>query len=250
MFVIIFAGGTGTRLYEETKKVPKPMVKIGKKPILEHIINCYLKRSYKNFIILTGYKHNKIYDYFRKKKYHINFLKKNEKPLKDIKNKITLNFLYTGLKSNKLQRLLFVKKYLAKDESFFLTYGDGLSNVNLKKLLNLHYKNNNYCTLTAINPLPRFGLLKVQKNKVTRFDEKKIIKDHYVNGGFFVCDYKFFSFFKNKKNFDFEKNLLNILAKKKKLGCYKHRGFWYSMDTLRDKIYLNKLYKNKNAPWL
>lgn len=252
MYTIIFAGGYGTRLVEETKKIPKPMVKIGKKPILEHIIDFYAKRKFRNFIILTGYKHNKIYEHFENKKNYItNYLgKTSNKPLKNINNKIAVNFLYTGLNSNKSQRLLKLKKYLLKEKFFFLTYGDGLSNVNLKKLYKIHYNNKNICTLTAINPLPRFGLLKVKKNKIIRFDEKKIIKDHYVNGGFFVCDSKIFSFFKKNKNFDFEKNLLSILAKKNLLGCYRHHDFWYSMDTLRDKMYLNKIYKKNNAPWL
>jgi glucose-1-phosphate cytidylyltransferase len=252
MYTVIFAGGYGTRLLEETRKVPKPMVKIGAKPILEHIINFYAKWGYKNFIILTGYKHEKIYEHFKKNRkiYSLNYLSNKTSLTKSFNNKISINFLYTGLNTNKLNRLKKVQTYLKNEESFFLTYGDGLSNINLKKLLFLQKKQKNICTLSAINPLPRFGLLKIKNKKVTRFEEKKIIQDHYVNGGFFVCDKKIFSYIKNSKNFDFEQNILSKLAKTNKLGCYKHHGFWYSMDTLRDKIYLNKLFKAGHAPWL
>lgn len=251
MYCVIFAGGYGTRLVEETKKIPKPMVRIGKKPILEHIINFYKNRGYNNFIILTGYKHKKIYEYFKNNKiYNLNFLKKNSKLKEKSIKKITINFFYTGLNTNKYERLLKLKKYLSNEENFFLTYGDGLSNINLKKLISKHVKNKNICTLSAINPIPRFGLLKLNKDKVIKFEEKKTIENHYVNGGFFICNKKIFSFSKRKQNFDFEENLLSKLAKINKLGCYRHKGFWYSMDTLRDKLYLNKLLKAGHAPWL
>ncbi len=252
MYTVIFAGGYGTRLLEQTRKIPKPMVNIGSKPILEHILNFYANRNFKNFIILTGYKHKKIYEHFQKKKKTclINFLSKKKNLIKSSNSKIAINFLYTGLNSNKLTRLKKIKKYLKDENHFFLTYGDGLSNINLKKLIYLHKKDKNICTLSAINPLPRFGLLKIKKNNVTRFEEKKIIKDHYVNGGFFVCDKKIFSYFGKDKKFDFEDTVLSKLARKKKLGCYKHYGFWYSMDTLRDKLFLDKLCKAGDAPWL
>ena len=196
MYTVIFAGGYGTRLLEETRKVPKPMVKIGTMPILEHILNFYSTRGHKNFIILTGYKHEKIHEYFAKKSfcYSINYLSGNKNLFKWSGSKINLNFLYTGINSNKLSRLKKVYRYLKDEDKFFLTYGDGLANVNLKKLLYFHKKENNVCTLSAINPLPRFGLLKIKKNKVKKFEEKKIIKDHYVNGGFFICDKKIFSY--------------------------------------------------------
>lgn len=250
MYTIIFAGGHGTRLYEETRKIPKPMVRIGNTPILEHIINIYASQKYKKFIILTGYKHEEIKKYFKKKKYFINNLNSNSR-LREDKNRISLNLLYTGLKSNKLQRLNQAKKYLSNEKLFFLTYGDGLSNVSLSKLLREHIRGKNIITLTAINPSPRFGLLEIKKKKIVKFEEKKIIKDQFVNGGFFVCDTELFKLYESKnKNLDFEENILNKLAIDKKLGFYKHNSFWYSMDTLRDKIYLNNLLKNDRAPWI
>ena len=250
MYTVIFAGGYGTRLYEETRKIPKPMVRIGNKPILEHIINIYAAQKFKKFIILTGYKHNEIKKYFKRKKYFVNNLNSNSR-LREDKNKISLNLLYTGLKSNKLERLKQAKKYLLNEKSFFLTYGDGLSNVSLSKLLKEHEREKNIITLTAINPVPRFGLLKIEKKKIVKFEEKKIIKDQFVNGGFFVCDKDLFKLFESEnKNIDFEENILNMLARDNKLGFYKHNYFWYSMDTLRDKIYLNDLLKNDRAPWI
>ena len=203
----------------------------------------------KKFIILTGYKHQEIYKYFKKKNYSINYLNKKNQ-VKNHKNKISINFLYTGQKTNKLQRLLKVKEYIKNEKFFFLTYGDGLSNINLKKLLSFHKSKKGACTLSAINPQPRFGLLKIKKDKIIKFEEKKLIKNNYVNGGFFVCNFEIFKYCKNESNYDFEENLLSDLANKGKLNAYKHHKFWYSMDTLRDKHYLNKLFKEKNAPWL
>ena len=232
MELVIFAGGLGTRISEETDYVPKPMVKIGKKPILWHIIKYYSVFGFSKFIICGGYKINVIKDYFK------NLKKKN--------NTFNIRIINTGKKSNTGERLKRVKKYVGK--TFCLTYGDGLSNVNIAKLIEFHKKNKSIVTLTAIKPTPHFGRIIFKGNKVDKFLEKNLKKENWVNGGFFVCDKKVFKCL-NKKNTIFETDVLGFLATKKKLVAFKHKDFWYCMDTLRDKRHLNSLWLSNKAPW-
>ena len=232
MELVIFAGGFGTRISEETDYVPKPMVKIGKKPILWHIIKYYSVFGFSKFIICGGYKIKIIKNYFK------NLKKKN--------NTLNIRVINTGKKSNTGERLRRVKKYVS--ETFCLTYGDGLSNINLTKLIDFHKKNKSTATLTAIKPIAHFGKIIFKGNKVVKFLEKNKKKENWVNGGFFVCEKKIFKYI-NKKNTIFESDILNFLANNKKLAAYKHKDFWYCMDTLRDKRYLNKLWLSKKAPW-
>jgi glucose-1-phosphate cytidylyltransferase len=232
MELVIFAGGLGTRISEETDYVPKPMVKIGKKPILWHIIKYYSVFGFSKFIICGGYKINIIRDYFK------NLKKKNYS--------FNIRIINTGKKSNTGERLRRVKKYVSK--IFCLTYGDGLSNINLTKLIDFHKKNKSTVTLTAIKPTPHFGKLIFKGNKITKFLEKDQKKENWINGGFFVCEKKVFNYL-NKKNTIFESDVLSYLANNKKLAAYKHKDFWYCMDTLRDKRYLNSLWLSKKAPW-
>ena len=232
MELVIFAGGLGTRISEETDYVPKPMVKIGKKPILWHIIKYYSVFGFSKFIICGGYKIKIIQNYFK------NF--------KNKKNSFNIKIINTGKKSNTGERLRRVKKYVSK--SFCLTYGDGLSNVNIAKLIQFHNKNKSIATLTAIKPTPRFGKLIFKGNKVYKFLEKNQKKENWINGGFFVCEKKIFNYL-NKKNLIFESDVLSYLANNKKLAAYKHKDFWYCMDTLRDKRYLTNLWLSKKAPW-
>jgi glucose-1-phosphate cytidylyltransferase len=232
MELVIFAGGLGTRISEETDYVPKPMVKIGKKPILWHIIKYYSVFGFSKFIICGGYKINIIKDYF--------------KNLKKINNTFNIRIVNTGKKSNTGERLRRVKKYVSK--TFCLTYGDGLSNINLTKLIDFHKKNRSTVTLTAIKPIPHFGKIIFKGNKVVKFLEKNQKKENWINGGFFVCEKKIFNYL-NKKNTIFESDVLSLLAKRKELAGYKHKNFWYCMDTLRDKRYLNSLWLLKKAPW-
>jgi glucose-1-phosphate cytidylyltransferase len=231
MQLVIFAGGLGTRISEETDYVPKPMVKIGKRPVLWHIMKYYSVFGFTEFIICGGYKINVIKDYF-------NRLKINET--------WKIKVINTGSNSNTGERLRRVRKYIIN--TFCLTYGDGLSNVNLEKLIKFHKKNKSIATLTTIKPIPHFGKLVFKGNKVIKFLEKDQTKESWINGGFFVCEKKIFNYL-NKKNTIFEKDTLSILSKKKKLTAYKHKGFWYCMDTLRDKRYLNNLWFLKKAPW-
>jgi glucose-1-phosphate cytidylyltransferase len=231
MQLVIFAGGLGTRISEETDYIPKPMVKIGKKPILWHIIKYYSVFGFSEFIICGGYKINIIKDYFKKHTKNKNW---------------NVKVINTGKSSNTGERLKRIKKYI--NNSFCLTYGDGLSNVNLQKLINFHKKNKSVATLTTVKPAPHFGKIIFKGNKVINFLEKDKKRESWINGGFFVCEKKIFKYL-NKNNSIFESDTLTYLAKKKKLTAYKHKDFWYCMDTLRDKRHLNSLWLSKKAPW-
>jgi glucose-1-phosphate cytidylyltransferase len=231
MQLVILAGGLGTRISEETDYVPKPMIKIGKNPILWHIIKYYSVFGFSEFIICGGYKINVIKNFFNQGK---------------IKNFFKVKIVNTGKNSNTGERLKRVKKYIKG--AFCLTYGDGLSNVNLKKLINFHKRNKSIVTLTSVKPNPHYGRIVSRGNKVIKFLEKKQIKESWINGGFFVCETKLFNFL-NKKNSIFESDVLTLLTKNGELAAYKHTDFWYCMDTLRDKRHLNDLWLSKKAPW-
>lgn len=227
MKVVILAGGLGTRLSEYTKNIPKPMVTILKKPLIVHIMKHYAKFGYKDFYIAAGYKKNKLRDFFKKNNFGWN-----------------VKVIDTGKDSMTGGRIKRLKKYL-KDETFFLTYGDGVSNVNLKKLLNFHKKNSGYATLTAVRPPARFGAIKINGNKVTYFKEKSKLDEGWINGGFFVFDPEIFNYLKNDKTFLEREPLIN-LGKQKKLNAYKHYGFWQCVDTIRDKEILENILKKQN----
>ena len=230
MKVVILAGGKGTRISEYTKVLPKPMIKVGSKPILEHIINYYIKFGFKDFIIASGYKHAVIREYFKKKKFSAK-----------------INVINTGVETLTGSRL---KKLSSKlNERFMLTYGDGLSNINLKKLLNFHIKRKKKITLTAVHPPARFGELSIAKDLVTDFEEKPQLQRGWINGGFFVVEPEFLKLIGNK-NVMLERAPLKNAVKTKNLAAYQHKGFWFCMDTLRDKKVLDSLVKNKKSPWL
>lgn len=228
MKVIILAGGYGTRLSEYTKTIPKPMINICGKPIITYIINHYEKFGFKDFIIATGYKNKIINSFFKKFKTHSN-----------------IKTVYTGLNTMTGGRIRKLKSLIG-NQTFLMTYGDGVSNPNLKKLIKLHYKNKNIATLTAVRPPARFGAIKVSSNKVTYFKEKSHLDTGWINGGFFVFDPAIFKYLKNDSTI-LERTPMQKISKKKKLGALKHHGFWQCMDTLRDKEILEKLIKkNKN----
>ena len=236
MKLVILAGGLGTRISEETDFIPKPMVLIGDKPILWHIIKYYSAFNFSQFIICGGYKIEIINNFFKNLKNTL----KNSDSYWDVK------VINTGKNSNTGQRLKKVKKYVG--EEFCLTYGDGLSNVNIHKLINFHKKNKGVVTLTAVKPQSRFGKLILKGNKISTFLEKDHSKENWINGGFFVCKKEIFKYL-NYKNPILESDTLSYLAKKNKLVAYKHRDFWCCMDTLRDKRYLNNIWLSKNVPW-
>jgi glucose-1-phosphate cytidylyltransferase len=234
MKLVILAGGLGTRIAEETDFVPKPMVLIGDKPVLWHIIKYYSVFNFSEFIICGGYKIEIIKNFFRKKKTNLP------------ENSWNVKIINTGKNSNTGERIKKIKKYV--DEVFCLTYGDGLSNVNIDALVNFHKKNKATVTLTAVKPESRFGKIIFNGNKVSKFLEKDVLTENWINGGFFVCNKEVFKYL-NKKNPIFESDTLSLLAKKNKLAAYKHKDFWYCMDTLRDKRYLNNIWISDNAPW-
>ena len=230
MKVVILAGGKGTRILEYTKSIPKPMVKIGSKPILEHIINYYMKYGFKDFLIAGGYKYSIIKSYFKKKKISAN-----------------IRVIDTGLETLTGSRLLKLRNIL--NDTFMLTYGDGLSNVNLKKLLKFHRANKKKITITAVHPPARFGELEIKNKLVTKFEEKPQLQKGWINGGFFVIEPEFLNFI-GKKNVMLERSPLLKAVKTKNLSAFKHNGFWFCMDTLRDKKVLDKMIKNKKSPWI
>jgi glucose-1-phosphate cytidylyltransferase len=226
MKVVILAGGKGSRLAEYTTSIPKPMVKILKVPIIVRIIKYYQKYGFKDFIIASGYKKEIIENYFKKK------FKNNN-----------IRVIYTGKNSMTGGRIKRLEKYL-KNERFLLTYGDGLCNVNLKKLINFHIKNKNFVTLTAVRPPARFGGLKISGSKVKYFKEKSSLDEGWINGGFFVMEPQIFKFLKNDKEI-LEKNPLEKISKLRRLGAFKHHKFWQCMDTIRDKLLLEEYIKKK-----
>jgi glucose-1-phosphate cytidylyltransferase len=226
MKVVILAGGFGTRISEFTKLVPKPMIRLAGKPIIYYIMKHYSKYGYKDFIVATGYKNQEINKFFKKKFF-------------DWK----VNTIYTGLNTMTGGRIKRLEKYL-KNESFMLTYGDGLSNVNIKKLVSFHKRNKKIATLTAVRPPARFGAIKISRNKVIYFKEKSKLDEGWINGGFFVLDKDIFKFIKNDQTF-FEREPLQTISKKSELLAFKHRGFWQCMDTKRDKDLLEKMFKQK-----
>tara|TARA_B100000575_G_C23071282_1_gene617026 strand:- start:579 stop:1289 length:711 start_codon:yes stop_codon:yes gene_type:complete len=232
MKCIILAGGYGTRLAEETKIKPKPLVKIGNKPIIWHLMKIYSFHGIKNFIICMGYKGDLL-------KKEVNSFNRTEK--------WKVKYVNTGLKTMTGGRIKRIEKYLNKDDSVFcLSYGDGLSDVNIKKLIEFHKRNKKVVTLTAVKYKNPKGVLKININsKISAIKEKPI---EYINGGFFVLSKNIFKFLKNDKTV-FEKDCLPKLVKKKQLMAYKHHGFWACMDTMREKQELNKIWKSKNKAW-
>jgi glucose-1-phosphate cytidylyltransferase len=253
MKVAILAGGFGTRLSEETDIKPKPMVEIGGKPILWHIMKHYSHYGHNDFVILLGYKGYYIKEYFANYFLHqsdVTFDIKNNKM--EIHNnssepwKVTL--VDTGLHTMTGGRVLRAKKYL-EDAPFMLTYGDGVSDVDLNKLIAFHEKNQKILTLTATMPEGRFGALNIQNDLVTKFLEKPKGDGSWINGGFFVCRPELFKYIKEGDATIFERSPMESLANDSQMVAYKHEGFWKPMDTLRDKHQLESMWDKGMAPW-
>ena len=228
MKVVILAGGLGTRMPEYTTKIPKPMVRIGNKPILKHIIDHYVKYGFCDFYLALGYKSEIIRKYIKSTKFSKN---------------VKINLIDTGQKTMTGGRLKRLKKYL-NNETFMMTYGDGLSNINLKRLLHFHKKNKKLVTLTAVRPPARFGAIKLKKNLVSYFKEKSKMDEGWINGGFFVIEPEFLKYIKGDGTF-LEREPLEKLTSRKQLSAFKHQGFWQCMDTKRDKDRLEEMLKNR-----
>ena len=226
MKVILLAGGFGTRLSGYTKTIPKPMVEVGGQPMLIHIMKQYAKYGFKDFYIALGYRGEVIKKFFNKKFFDWN-----------------INLVETGENTMTGGRLKRLKKYVGKT-TFMMTYGDGISNVNLGTIIKFHKKNNKLVTLTAVRPPARFGALKLKGNSVSYFKEKSKLDEGWINGGFFVMEPEFLKFIKNDNTY-LEREPLEAVTQKKQLAAFRHEGFWQCMDTKRDKDNLNKILKRK-----
>jgi glucose-1-phosphate cytidylyltransferase len=255
MKVIILCGGLGTRLREETEFRPKPMVNIGTRPILWHIMKIYSSYGFNEFILTLGYKGEMIRNYFYNYEIFNNDItielgKPEKLKIHSMHDEAgwKITFADTGEKALKGARLKKVQKYV-DEEIFMLTYGDGLSNVNIKDLIKFHKHHGKLCTVTGINPTARFGELKVSGNSVLNFYEKPQQSKSYVNGGFFVFNKSVFDYLSSDDNCDLEIGALEEISHEGQLMVYKHTGFWACMDTLRDMEYLNNLWSQDKAEW-
>jgi glucose-1-phosphate cytidylyltransferase len=254
MKAVILAGGLGSRLSEETHNKPKPMVEIGGKPILWHIMKIYASHNVRDFIVCCGYKKYKIDEYFKnfsKKNSNIKIEKKRDQFRINMKNKETWNvrLVNTGLKTLTGGRLKRVSKFLENDKFFFFTYGDGLAKFNMKSQINFHKKHNKICTVLSVRPPSRYGALEIGKNGLVKtFDEKPEKGEDYINGGFFILNPKCFEYISGDNSI-WETNVLTKLAKKKQMMAFTRYDFWHPMDTLRDKNFLEKIWKKNKANW-
>lgn len=252
MKVIIFCGGMGTRFREETENKPKPMIEIGGKPVLWHIMKNYAMHGFNDFILCLGYKQNMIREYFLNYEYMNNDFTINLKS----KEKIThhneheedwnVTLVDTGRTTQKGTRLKIIEPYI-KEEQFMLTYGDGVSNVNIKELLQFHLKKGKTATFTGVHPISRFATIGVDKQgDVISWKEKNPIEE-YINAGFFVFEKKIFDTL--NKDCELEEEPMETLAKDGRVAMYKHEGFWQCMDTYRDYLFLKDLWEKGDAPW-
>jgi glucose-1-phosphate cytidylyltransferase len=252
---VILAGGLGTRISEETTIRPKPMIEIGGKPIIWHIMKIYEHYGYNDFIVCCGYKGHIIKEYF------LNYFLYNSDITVEVdKNKLDVHFtnaesfkvtlVDTGIKTNTAGRIKKIKKYVG-DQTFMLTYGDGVADINIKALIDFHKKSGKHATLTSIQLPGRFGAIKTDEaGKIIDFKEKKDGEDMWINGGFFVLEPQIFNYLEgNMENIQWEKKPLVDIANDGQLVAYRHNGFWKCMDAMRDKIEMEELWDTENAPW-
>ena len=230
MKAVILAGGYGTRISERSHLIPKPMIEIGGKPILWHIMKIYLAHKIDDFVICLGYKGEKIKEYFEQ-----------------FDSKLwNVQLIDTGLNTMTGGRLKRIQDKI--DDTFCVTYGDGVSDVNLNNLITFHKEKKSLATLTAIHPPERFGVLNLSGDYVKEFHEKHTGESSWINGGFFVFEPEIFDYLQNDSTV-LERVPLETLAKEQKLAAFKHNGFWHPMDTLRDKKHLEDLLASEKAPW-
>jgi glucose-1-phosphate cytidylyltransferase len=251
--VVILCGGMGTRLREETEFKPKPLVEIGGKPILWHIMKIYAYYGFKNFVLCLGYKGEMIKNYF------LNYeVMNNDLTLELGKNKMEyhnspeedgwrITLANTGNKALTGARVKKIEKYIENDK-FMLTYGDGVSNIDINELLKFHLSHSKIGTVTGVRPSSRFGELLIKKDMVEEFSEKPQVEEGYINGGFFVFQNEFFDYLNENDDCNLEREPLEKLTLDKELMVYKHKSFWHCMDTYRDTLLLNELW-NLNPEW-
>jgi glucose-1-phosphate cytidylyltransferase len=257
MKVVILCGGKGTRLREETEYRPKPMVPIGKQPILWHIMKYYAHFGHREFILCLGYKGEIIKDYFR------NYLWNTCDITLSLGRKATTVFhehhneedwsvtlADTGAESMTAYRVKLIQRYIPKDEPFLLTYGDGLSTIDVNASIQNHQASGKVCTISAVHPAGRFGSLTIGDNgAIHTFNEKPQVESAYVNGGYMVCDYKMFDYLTDDPGIMLERAPMDRLVENSQLHAYRHEGFWQPMDTYQEQQYLNRLWEEKKAPW-
>ena len=250
--LVILAGGLGSRLSEETDVKPKPLVEVGGRPIIWHIMKIYSSFGVNNFIVCLGYKGYKIKEYFANYYLHQNdvtFTMGAEPTFHSVQAepwRVTL--IDTGDHTMTGGRLRRIRDYLPKDQPFFMTYGDGVGDIDIAKLLETHQKHGKKATVTAVRPLARFGALELDGDKVLAFQEKPISESGYINGGFFVLDPSALDLVKGDDTV-WEQGPLETLAHTGELHAYFHNSFWQPMDTLRDKQHLEELWNKNAAPW-
>jgi len=253
MKVVILAGGFGTRLSEYTESIPKPMVTVGGKPILWHIMNTYAKFGHKDFYVALGYKAEAIKEYF------LNYRALNSNFSVDLSNgdiiahqqdavdwKVAL--VDTGLNSMTGGRVKRMKDFIA-NETFLLTYGDGVADIDLDALIKFHKSHGKMVTVSAVHPAARFGELDINNNVVISFKEKPQVTQGWINGGYFVIEPEFFDLIEGDSTI-LEKDPLEKVSQMGELMSYQHDGFWQCMDTKRDRDYLESLWENLSAPWM
>jgi glucose-1-phosphate cytidylyltransferase len=254
--VVILCGGKGTRIREETEFRPKPMVEVGHKPILWHIMKRYSYYGFNDFVLCLGYKGEMIKEYF------LNYEIMNSDFTIDLgskrkniqihdshaKDRWRVTLADTGLTSMTGARLKRIKPYIETD-NFMMTYGDGVANIDLNKLLEFHWSHKKIATITGVRPPSRFGELVIHKNKVSEFSEKPQIREGYINGGFFVFNRKVFTYLSDNENCIFEREPLERLSNDGELMIFAHNDYWHCMDTLRDLDVLEEEWKKKNPPW-
>ena len=228
---VILAGGYGTRISEESHLKPKPMIEIGGMPLLWHIMKIYSHYGINEFVICCGYKGDMIKEYFSKFDF----------PLWNVQ------LVDTGLNTMTGGRIKRIQNHI--DDTFCVTYGDGLSDVDINRLISFHKEKKTLATLTAVHPPERFGVLELSGNNVVEFHEKHQGESSWINGGFFVFEKEIFDYIKNGDSTTLERTPFETLAKEKKLTAFKHEGFWHPMDTLRDKKHLENLWTSNKAPW-
>lgn len=250
---VILSGGFGTRLGEETSLKPKPMVEIGHKPILWHIMNIYAAQGFKDFVLALGYKGEMIKDYF------LRFYSLNNNLSIDLSNGNTsvhdgskptdwkIDLIDTGLNTMTGGRVKRIKDYVG-DKTFMLTYGDGVSDIDIKKVVEFHKSHGKMVTVTAVRPTARFGELHISENQVKKFDEKPQAAEGWINGGFFVLEPEIFEFIDGDTSI-WERAPLETMASRGEVMAYQHEGFWQCMDTLREKNMLEDLWNSDKAPW-
>ncbi len=252
MQVVILAGGLGTRISEETVVKPKPMVEIGPEPILWHIMKLYSAQGFNDFIICAGYKQNMIKDYFisylrNHIDVEVNLEKNVVKVLNDHQENWKVKVIDTGLLTMTGGRIKRVGRYIDSDE-FMVTYGDGLSDVNMSKLLDSHHNSGKLLTVTAVQPKGRFGVLTIENDEVSDFTEKPPGDGTWVNGGFYVMKKRVLDYIENDETV-WEGEPIRRLVQENQVNAYKHYGFWRPMDTMTDKRQLEEIWKSGKAPW-